>query len=64
MTLISTGMPEQPLSTDPAYEQGQRKNGLLRWDVTVPAGATGTSAYTLEYKFKLEYDKQMAITEG
>ncbi|MFO0872721.1 MAG: mucoidy inhibitor MuiA family protein [Phycisphaerales bacterium] len=64
LTLVSTGKPEQPLSTDPTYEQTQRKNGVLRWDVLVPPGATGTNAYTLEYKFRLEYDKQMAITES
>lgn len=62
-TLISTGREDQPLSTDPAYEQTQKKNGILRWDVTVPGGANGTKSWTLEYKFKLEYDKQMSISE-
>jgi hypothetical protein len=30
----------------------------------VPAGATGTKALQIEYKFRLEFDKQMMVTEG
>jgi hypothetical protein len=51
-----------PLSTDADYLRTERKQGILRWDVQVPAAATGDKAYTLDYKFKIEYDKQMAIT--
>lgn len=50
------------LSAQAADVQNQKKNGILRWDLTVPAGAMGDSAKALEYKFKLEHDKQMAIT--
>jgi len=28
----------------------------------VPAQAIATEAYTLQYEFRMEYDKQMAIT--
>lgn len=38
-----------------------KKNGLLRWDLDVPAQAVGAKAAFVEYKFKLEYDKQMTV---
>ena len=38
-----------------------KKNGILRWDLDVPAQAVGAKAGFVEYKFKLEYDKQMTV---
>lgn len=64
VTLLSTGAADQPLSKDPSYERNERKTGLLRWDITVPGNAIGTDACTLEYRFRLEYDKQMSIAAG
>lgn len=52
------------LSDDKDYVETDRKQNLLRWDVSVPAGATGTKALQVEYKFRLEFDKQMMVTEG
>lgn len=52
----------QGLSTDAAAAAEQKKNGILRWDVEVPGGAAGAAAKGLEYKFRLEHDKQMVIT--
>ena len=60
MTLLTTG---RELTKDPAYEQSERKLGILKWDVPVPPGSSGTKALAVEYKFKLEYDKQMLVTE-
>jgi len=34
---------------------------MLRWDVTVPAQAIGTAAFSLEYQMQMEYDKQHSI---
>jgi len=53
--------PGQPLSKDARFEQQERKKGMLRWDVTVPAQAIGTSAFTLDYQMQMEYDKQLSI---
>lgn len=61
LTLISQ---TPSLSDDKDYVETERKQNLLRWDVTVPAGATGTKALQVEYKFRLEFDKQMMVTEG
>jgi hypothetical protein len=49
------------LSLAEDYLKTQKKDGLLRWDVVVPAQAVGTEAAAVEYKFRLEYDKQMSL---
>ncbi len=51
--------PGQPLST--ADAQNQKKTGILRWDVGAPAHASGEKAWTMEYRFRLEHDKQMTL---
>jgi hypothetical protein len=57
LTLVAPG---RPLSEDSRYEQ-QRKKGLLRWDVKVPAQSIGAKAFTLDYQMQMEYDKQLSI---
>lgn len=49
------------MSTDPQYQQRERKKGLLRWDVKVPAQAIGTKLTTVQYQMEMEYDKQLSI---
>lgn len=61
VTLVSQS-PE--LSTDNAYLETDRKHNILRWDLPVPSGKTGTNAEAVEYKFRLEFDRQMTLTEG
>lgn len=39
----------------------QKKSGIMRWDVTAPQGS-GAKAFALEYRFRLEHDKQMMIS--
>ena len=58
LALVSSG---QPLSKDAHFEQQERKKGMLRWDVKVPAQAIGTAAFTLDYQLQMEYDKQLSI---
>lgn len=58
LTLVSAGA---DLSSDDTYQQTERKKGILRWDVKVPAQATGLKAFRNEYKLQMEYDKQLAI---
>ena len=53
--------PGQPLSEDANYVQQDRKKGMLRWDVNVPAQAIGTKAFMLDYQMQMEYDKQLSI---
>jgi hypothetical protein len=51
----------QEISNDAAYQMRDRKEGLLRWDVSVPAGAIGPQCYAQKYTLQLEYDKQLSI---
>lgn len=57
-----TSKPEHELSQDSTYQQTERKKGILRWEVEVPAQAIATKALNVDYKVRMEFDKQMAIT--
>jgi Domain of unknown function (DUF4139)/N-terminal domain of unknown function (DUF4140) len=50
------------LSKDGIYLRESRPNNLLRWDVEVPANCSGENAYSVAYDFRMELDRQMAIT--
>lgn len=52
---------DQPVSEDRDYQQREMEDGLLRWDVEVPAGATGVDRFVLRYTMQIEYDKQLSI---
>jgi hypothetical protein len=54
---VSLTDPGQPL----ADAQQQKKGGILRWDVAAPGHAGGEKAWALEYRFRLEHDKQMTL---
>ncbi len=58
-SLISSEVPE---STDATHAQTDRKKGIVRWDIEVPARTTGLEARGVTYKFKLEHDKGMTVT--
>lgn len=44
-----------------AEDEKARKEGILRWDLSVPPRSTAQGASGIEYKFRLEHDKQMTI---
>ncbi len=50
------------LCKDAIYLRESRPNNLLRWDVEVPANCNGEKALPITYEFKMELDRQMAIT--
>jgi hypothetical protein len=56
--------PGKPLASEGLDVLSQKKSGILRWDVTVPGKAVGDKAFSLEYKFRLEHDKQMTLAGG
>ena len=58
---VTMGKTDQPLSEDPLYTSVEKPRGLLRWDVEVPAGASGAKAFTFSYQFTLEFDKNRDI---
>ena len=49
------------LSDDPAYMRAERQTNLLRWDLTIAANTNGANAATINYAFKMEYDKNVAL---
>jgi hypothetical protein len=53
---------EPDLSKDGLYLRESRPNNLLRWDVDVPANRNGEKAVPVTYEFRMELDRQMAIT--
>ncbi|HLL91023.1 MAG TPA: DUF4139 domain-containing protein [Tepidisphaeraceae bacterium] len=58
---ITRGQPTAELSKDEAYTDADRKNGILRWDVDAPAGATGPKAVVVNHTYRIEHDRQMSI---
>ncbi len=58
---VTLGKMSDPLSEDKLYVRRERPMGLLRWDVAIPANATGADARLIEYKVKVEYDRQYQI---
>lgn len=60
-TLVSSSV--EP-SKDAEFERTQKKQGILRFDLTVPAHAMNGTASTVEYKLTIEHDRNMAIIGG
>jgi hypothetical protein len=58
--ILVKALPE--LSKDAIYLRESRPNNLLRWDVEVPANCNGEKAFPINYEFRMELDRQMAIT--
>jgi hypothetical protein len=50
------------LSKDGIYLRESRPNNLLRWDLDVPANCNGEKAFPVSYEFRMELDRQLAIT--
>jgi uncharacterized protein (TIGR02231 family) len=49
-------------SQEPAYQREQRPRNLLRWDVNVDPNTAGEKSLAIQYEFKLELDKNLAIS--
>ena len=58
VTLVKS---DEKLSDEDAYHTANRKDGILRWDVEVPAQAVGAKRKALRYTMQIEYDKQLSI---
>ncbi len=50
------------LSKDGIYQRESRPNNLLRWDVELAPNCNGEKAVPITYEFRMELDRQMAIT--
>lgn len=50
------------LSEDPVYLRIDRPKGILRWDITADAGATGEEAAVVPYHYTLEFDRNYGLS--
>ena len=51
-----------PLSTDPAYLQTDRQQGILRWDMSIPANCTGEQSVMLTWQVEIARSKDIELT--
>ncbi|MEN6407420.1 MAG: DUF4139 domain-containing protein [Thermoguttaceae bacterium] len=58
---IKLGETKDPLSVDSLYVRTERPKNILRWDLTVPAGATAEKARLVEYGFTVEFDRNLTV---
>lgn len=58
---IRLGEFKEPLSTDALYVRTEKPKNILRWDLSVPAGATAEKARLLEYGFTIEFDRNLTV---
>ncbi len=56
---LSSSTPEP--SADPLYLRIGKPDGLLRWDLDVPANTTGEKGLTIVYSFKIEFARESEI---
>ncbi|MHC4714507.1 MAG: DUF4139 domain-containing protein [Planctomycetota bacterium] len=59
---VTPGVMTDELSADALYLDAERPKGILRWDVEVPARASGVDVRKVEYSFKMEFDRRLHIS--
>lgn len=59
---VSLSQTSVPLSSERDYSRFERPKGILRWDLQVAPGA-GEKATTVNYSYRLEYDKNVTLEE-
>lgn len=60
VTLLSSTLPAKQEESDRPGAK-DKKTGVVRWELDVPAQAIAAKAASVEYKFKMEFDKQMMV---
>jgi hypothetical protein len=59
---VTLGQTSDPISEDKLYQREERPMGLLRWDIEVPANASGEEARLITYHYAVEYDRQYVVS--
>jgi uncharacterized protein (TIGR02231 family) len=59
---VTLGEMKDKLSEDPLYLRIERPKGILRWDIEVPAKASGEKARFVEFGYRLEFDRKLMLT--
>ena len=52
------------LSENEDYLREQRGKGILRWDLAIPAGASGKEQVSVEYSVQMEHDKNLVPVDA
>jgi uncharacterized protein (TIGR02231 family) len=58
---IKLGDLKDPLSDDKVYLRTERPKNILRWDISVPAAATGEKVRIINYSFTVDFDRNLAL---
>jgi uncharacterized protein (TIGR02231 family) len=53
---------QDPLDENPLYQRRERPKGILRWEISVPAGAVREKARIIEYGFSVEFDRNFQLS--
>ncbi|MEM9415898.1 MAG: mucoidy inhibitor MuiA family protein [Planctomycetota bacterium] len=61
---VTIGTMSEDLSEDAAYLRLRRPDGILRWDTTVAANASGEDAHVVSYEFDLAFDRNFVLSTG
>ena len=59
---VSLGDISRPLSDDALYEKHRRPEGILRWDLSVPASAKGEDAFEVLYGYQIELPENLQLS--
>lgn len=59
---VSLGTMSDELSDEARYLETERPKGILRWDIEVPARASGADARKVEYAYRMEFDRRLNVT--
>ena len=59
---VTLGEMSDELSDDKLYVRVEKPKGILRWEIDVPAQASGENARMVEYGYTVEYDRSFNLT--
>ncbi len=59
---VALGEMSDKLSDDKLYLRRERPKGILRWEIEVPANASGETARIVDYGYTVEFDRSFNIT--
>jgi|JI8StandDraft_1071087.scaffolds.fasta_scaffold17474_3 uncharacterized protein (TIGR02231 family) len=59
---ITLDLKNNTLSADELYQQYERTKGILRWDLALQPESAASKSKTLDYSYKLEFDKNLQVS--
>jgi len=59
---VALGKMSDKLSDDKLYVLREKPQGILRWDVEVPADSAGAAARMVEFHFTVDFDRNFQLT--